>query len=74
MSTSGASGVGGGMYQRSLSVPVMKGGTGAAQTVMRGVPTGPGAIPATQIQQGRKVFFTFLFIAGTFLFSGLIFL
>ncbi|XP_027209396.1 BRCA2-interacting transcriptional repressor EMSY isoform X3 [Penaeus vannamei] len=51
VSTSGASGVGGGMYQRSLSVPVMKGGTGAAQTVMRGVPTGPGAIPATQIQQ-----------------------
>lgn len=59
MSTSGASGVGGGMYQRSLSVPVMKGGTGAAQTVMRGVPTGPGAIPATQIQQGRKVFLRF---------------
>ncbi|XP_042868571.1 BRCA2-interacting transcriptional repressor EMSY-like isoform X3 [Penaeus japonicus] len=51
VSTSGASGVGGGMYQRSLSVPVMKGGTGTAQTVMRGVPTGPGAIPATQIQQ-----------------------
>ncbi|XP_068226884.1 BRCA2-interacting transcriptional repressor EMSY isoform X7 [Palaemon carinicauda] len=50
VSTSGASGVGGNMYQRSLTVPVMKGGPGAPPTVMRGMPAGPGPISSNQMQ------------------------
>ncbi|XP_069168829.1 BRCA2-interacting transcriptional repressor EMSY isoform X2 [Procambarus clarkii] len=52
VSTSGASGVGSGVYQRSLSVPVMKSGTGAAPSVMRGVPSAGGTVPASQMQSG----------------------
>lgn len=52
MSTSGASGVGGGVYQRSLSVPVMKSGAGAAPTVMRGVSGTGNAAQAGQMQTG----------------------
>ncbi|XP_066941820.1 BRCA2-interacting transcriptional repressor EMSY isoform X2 [Macrobrachium rosenbergii] len=55
VSTSGASGVGGNMYQRSLSVPVMKGGPGAPPTVMRGVPAGPGPISSNQMQTGGSI-------------------
>ncbi|XP_042223764.1 BRCA2-interacting transcriptional repressor EMSY-like isoform X5 [Homarus americanus] len=54
VSTSGASGVGSGMYQRSLSVPVMKGSAGAAPTVMRGVPSAGGTMPGSQMQPGLK--------------------
>ena len=56
MSTSGASGVGGNMYQRSLSVPVMKGGPGAPPTVMRGVAAGSGPIPSNQMQTGNVLY------------------
>ncbi|KAK8731641.1 hypothetical protein OTU49_007402, partial [Cherax quadricarinatus] len=55
VSTSGASGVGSGMYQRSLSVPVMKSSTGASPTVMRGVPSAGSTIPASQMQSGSNV-------------------
>lgn len=55
VSTSGASGVGGSMYQRSLSVPVMKGGTGTPPNVLRGVPSAGSAVPASQIQPGGSV-------------------
>ena len=52
VSTSGASGAGGGVYQRSLSVPVMKGGTGTAPTVMRGMSASNNTTPSSQIQTG----------------------
>ncbi|XP_068226881.1 BRCA2-interacting transcriptional repressor EMSY isoform X4 [Palaemon carinicauda] len=55
VSTSGASGVGGNMYQRSLTVPVMKGGPGAPPTVMRGMPAGPGPISSNQMQTGGSI-------------------
>ncbi|KAK4311246.1 hypothetical protein Pmani_017239 [Petrolisthes manimaculis] len=60
VSTSGASGVGGGVYQRSLSVPVMKSSTSspAPPTVMRGVPASanPSSLTsATQMQSGGSV-------------------
>lgn len=68
VSTSGASGVGGGVYQRSLSVPVMKSSTSspAPPTVMRGVPASANQSPltsATQMQSGvilinKEVFYT----------------
>lgn len=61
VSTSGASGVGGGVYQRSLSVPVMKSSTSspAPPTVMRGVPASANPSPltsATQMQSGVILF------------------
>ncbi|KAK7072800.1 hypothetical protein SK128_019848 [Halocaridina rubra] len=55
VSTSGASGVGSGMYQRSLSVPVMKGAPGGNPTVLRGVPAGSGSISSGQMQTGGSI-------------------
>ena len=55
MSTSGASGVGGGVYQRSLSVPVMKGGASNASTVMRGVSGSSNTTPVNQMQTGTRL-------------------
>ncbi|XP_076052935.1 uncharacterized protein LOC143032307 isoform X2 [Oratosquilla oratoria] len=57
VSTSGASsGGGGGMYQRSLSVPVMKNlttGGGITPAVVRGIPTGPNNV-ASGLSQASK--------------------
>ncbi|XP_063870292.1 BRCA2-interacting transcriptional repressor EMSY-like isoform X4 [Scylla paramamosain] len=71
VSTSGASGVGGGVYQRSLSVPVMKGGTGTAPTVMRGVSASSSTTPSSQIQTGSTVGSGNMIVPPTYSSSGL---
>ncbi|XP_050719963.1 mucin-5AC-like isoform X2 [Eriocheir sinensis] len=71
VSTSGASGVGGGVYQRSLSVPVMKSGAGTAPTVMRGVSASANTVPATQMQTGGSMGSGNMIVPSTYSSSGL---
>ncbi|KAG0728649.1 BRCA2-interacting transcriptional repressor EMSY [Chionoecetes opilio] len=71
VSTSGASGVGGGVYQRSLSVPVMKGGTGTAPAVMRGVSAQSSATPVSQLQTGSNMGSGNMIVPSTYPSSGL---